>query len=142
KIPHSWGFTDKEETKEAAEASVRAIPDSAASHGGNAGPQPITSMRIEFPSADSVHKAGIQVATVQVRSIAQYVTANGAADYEPSRYARLTSRATGTIWRMEKETGDSIRKGEILALIDAAEVGRAKADFLHSLTQVRLRAAT
>lgn len=73
--------------------------------------------------------------------LAQYVTAQGAVDFEPSRYARLTSRASGSVWRVEKEIGDSFHAGEILAIIDSAEVGKAKADLLLSLTQVRMRTA-
>jgi len=66
------------------------------------------------------------------------VTASGTIDDQPSRYARLTARATGTVWRLEKEAGDTVHKGEVVALVDAAEVGRAKAEFLQSLAQVRL----
>jgi cobalt-zinc-cadmium efflux system membrane fusion protein len=97
---------------------------------------------VEFPTADAVQKAGIQVALVQTRTMARYVIANGFIDYEPSLYARLTARATGTVWRMEKEVGDRVHKGETIALIDAAEVGKVKADFLQSFTQVRLRNVT
>jgi cobalt-zinc-cadmium efflux system membrane fusion protein len=44
--------------------------------------------------------------------------------------------------RVDKEIGDPIHKGELLALLDAAEVGRFKADLLQDLAQVKLRSAT
>jgi cobalt-zinc-cadmium efflux system membrane fusion protein len=98
--------------------------------------------RIEFPSAEAVTKAGIRVEPVQVRRMVRYITANGMVDYDPARYARLTARASGSVWRVEKEIGDTVHKGDVLALIDATEVGQAKADLMQSLTQVDLRGLT
>jgi cobalt-zinc-cadmium efflux system membrane fusion protein len=98
--------------------------------------------RVEFPSADAVQKSGIRWERAEVRTLSQYVTATGAIDYEPSVYARLTPRASGTVWRVYKEIGQTLRKGDVLALIDSAEVGRAKADFLQSLAQVKVRSTT
>jgi cobalt-zinc-cadmium efflux system membrane fusion protein len=97
--------------------------------------------RVVFPSAEAVAKVGIEVAPVQVRPMAQYVTATGMVDYEPGLYSRLSSRAAGVVWRVYKEVGERLVKGEVLALIDSGEVGRTKADFLQSLVQARLRAA-
>jgi cobalt-zinc-cadmium efflux system membrane fusion protein len=98
--------------------------------------------RIEFASAETVQKAGIEVMPARVQDVARYVTAPAMVDYEPSRVARLTARATGTVWRVDKRIGERVRKGEVLALVEAAEVGRYKADFLQSLAQVKTRATT
>jgi cobalt-zinc-cadmium efflux system membrane fusion protein len=57
---------------------------------------PLASKRIEFPSAEAVSKAGIRVEPVQVRRMVRYITVNGMVDYDPARYARLTSRASGS----------------------------------------------
>jgi cobalt-zinc-cadmium efflux system membrane fusion protein len=46
------------------------------------------------------------------------------------------------MWRIDKEIGDPVRKDEVIALIEAAEVGKTKADFLQDLTQVSQRTAT
>jgi cobalt-zinc-cadmium efflux system membrane fusion protein len=97
--------------------------------------------RIEFPSADAVRATGIEVAPVSKRDMAQFVTANGTLDYEPYRYAQLAPRAPGTVWWEEKKMGELVQKGEVLALIDSADVGRAKGDFLQSLAQVEIRKA-
>src|SRR5260370_9815539 len=77
-----------------------------------------------------------------MKRMSRYVTANGAVDYDPGRYARLTARAGGSVWRVEKEIGDQVHKGDVLALVDAAEVGQAKADLMQRLTQVGLRRQT
>ena len=95
--------------------------------------------RIEFPSAEAVAATGIKDAPAETRPMTFYVTANGMLDYEPYRYAQLAPRAPGTIWRMDKVMGEAVRKGELLALIESADVGRAKADFLQDLAQVDIR---
>ena len=41
--------------------------------------------------------------------------------------------------RVYKAAGDSVQAGEVLALIDSIEVGKAKAEFQHALVQARLR---
>ncbi len=110
------------------------------SPGGSEETRPST--HIQFPSESSVRKTGLQLAPVQARSLTQYVTAPGMVDFDPSLYARLSSRVSGTVWRIEKEIGDKIRKGDVLALIDSADVGQAKADFLQDLAQVEVRKQT
>ena len=44
------------------------------------------------------------------------------------------------MWRVERSVGEAVRKGDLLALVEAAEVGRAKGEFLQSLAQSRLKA--
>jgi cobalt-zinc-cadmium efflux system membrane fusion protein len=95
--------------------------------------------QVRFPSADSVRKAGIQVAKAQTRTLAQQVTANAVIDYVPTQYVELHSPVPGRVWSVEKEFGAPVEKGDILLVIDAAEVGKAKADFLQSLSQVHYR---
>jgi cobalt-zinc-cadmium efflux system membrane fusion protein len=95
--------------------------------------------QIEFPSVEAVRQAGIRVARAEVRYMARYVTAYGMVDYEPGYYAELASRAPGSVWSVEKEIGSAVRKGEVLLLVESAEVGQAKADFLQALSQVETR---
>ena len=40
---------------------------------------------------------------------------------------------------MYKQVGDAVAAGEVLALVDAAEVGRAKSEFLQALAEARLK---
>jgi cobalt-zinc-cadmium efflux system membrane fusion protein len=52
--------------------------------------------------------------------------------------AHMTSRAAGTVWRVEKQVGQRVERGEVLALVDAADVGRAKGEFQRAIVQYRL----
>jgi membrane fusion protein, heavy metal efflux system len=95
--------------------------------------------RIHFASRETLEKTGLQVEAVREQPLAATVTANATLDFDPSRVAKLGPRAAGAVYRVYKELGDRVKPDEVVALIDAAEVGKAKADFLHALTQVEER---
>lgn len=97
---------------------------------------------LDFDSAAAVDAAGITIAPVWVGPIADTVEAGGEVAFDPARLSRLTTRAQGAVWRVTKTAGDPVAAGEVLALIDAVEVGRAKAEFHQALVQVRLRERT
>jgi cobalt-zinc-cadmium efflux system membrane fusion protein len=132
KVPRFGGTAKEGGDEDAGETAIKVYPDPASSPSA-----PL--MRIEFPDADAVRKVGIDWKQVEAHDLAESVTASSMLDYEPSRYAQLTSRASGTVWHVEKEIGDKLHKGDVLAVIEAAEVGQAKAAFLQSLTQVKAR---
>lgn len=98
--------------------------------------------RVQFASPEAMRKAGIQTTAAQERPVAEYVTAPATVSYDQTRLARLATRVPGTVWRLEKRVGDLVQKGEVLALVDAAEVGRAKAELLQAVTQLEARAKT
>ncbi|HJT77469.1 MAG TPA: efflux RND transporter periplasmic adaptor subunit [Gemmataceae bacterium] len=94
---------------------------------------------VEFASAEAVEKAGIDIAPVWQTAMAEEITASGEVLFDPSLVARLSPRAAGTAWWVAKTAGDTVKVGEVLALIDAADVGKAKAEFQQALVQVRLK---
>ncbi len=94
---------------------------------------------IQFASQAAVEKAGIEVAPVWRASIVEAVSANGEVIYDQPRVARLSARVPGTVWRVMKNIGDPVKQGEVLALVDAAEVGKIKADLVQALVQVNLK---
>ncbi|MEX2118890.1 MAG: efflux RND transporter periplasmic adaptor subunit [Pirellulales bacterium] len=95
--------------------------------------------RVQFASADAVERAGVQVEVVQRRPITESIDAAGEVIYDQSRVAHLAPRVAGTVWRVETELGQQVKQHDVLALIDAAEVGRAKAALLQAVVQTRLK---
>src|SRR5262249_52271967 len=89
--------------------------------------------RIQFASQEAVEKAGVEVAPAWEAPVVESISANGEVTYDQTRVARLSTRAPGSVWRVLKKVGDSVKEGEVLALVDAAEVGRLKGEFLQSL---------
>jgi len=71
--------------------------------------------------------------------IVESIAANGQITYDQTRFASLSSRLPGTVWHVEKNVGDRVRAGEVLALVDAAEVGRAKTELIQALAQEELQ---
>jgi cobalt-zinc-cadmium efflux system membrane fusion protein len=61
------------------------------------------------------------------------VAANGEVTYDQTRVARLSSRVQGPVWRVDKVVGQAVKKGDVLALVDAAEVGQARGELLQAL---------
>jgi cobalt-zinc-cadmium efflux system membrane fusion protein len=98
--------------------------------------------RIQFASAQAVEKVGIEIAVVKRRAMTEAVTANGEIIYDQTHLAHLASRVAGTVWRVEKQVGESVRKGDVLAIIEAAEVGKAKGELLQAIAQFRLKDMT
>jgi cobalt-zinc-cadmium efflux system membrane fusion protein len=95
--------------------------------------------RIQFTSQEAAEKAGIEVEPVWKSAVVEFVTGNGEINYDQTRTARLSARVPGTVFRAFKKVGDRVEEGEVIALVDAAEVGKAKSGFLQALAQVRLR---
>src|SRR3954463_12761668 len=95
--------------------------------------------RIQFASVEAVEKVGVDIAIVAERPIVETIVTNGEIGYDQTRMAHFTSRVPGSVWRVEKQVGDRVAKGDVLALIDAAEVGLMKSELLQAVSQVRLK---
>jgi membrane fusion protein, heavy metal efflux system len=98
--------------------------------------------RIQFVSREAVRKAGIEVEPAWTAPVVEAVTGNGEIAYDQTAMARLSARVSGTVFQVYKKTGDPVKRGDVLAVVDAAEVGKGKSEFLTSLVQVRLRTQT
>jgi cobalt-zinc-cadmium efflux system membrane fusion protein len=94
---------------------------------------------IRFPSAEAVALAGLQTVPAERRPLKETVTAYGVAEYDEFQTAKLAPRAGGTVWAVYKRRGDTVRAGELVALIDAAEVGKAKSEFFQAAIQLDSR---
>ena len=138
-----WKFTHRHDTENA-----ETIPEPAGlavvrRHlaGPESSPLPgITGeVSIEFQSAEAVEKAGIDIAPVWRTAMTEDIGASGEVMFDSTLVARLSPRASGTAWWVAKTAGDTVRAGETLALIDAADVGKAKAEFQQALVQARLK---
>ncbi len=103
---------------------------------------PLDLQEIDLPDLQSLERLGIRTSGVEVREMKEYVETTGVIDYDQTRVVKISSRVPGTVWRVEKEIGDQVRKGDLLAILEAARVGEAKSEFLQSVVQTRFRQAT
>jgi cobalt-zinc-cadmium efflux system membrane fusion protein len=95
---------------------------------------------IRLDSGEAADKAGIEAKPAEEGTVVEEVIAHGEVDYDQNRLAHLSSRAPGTVWSVEKQLGDPVAKGEVLALVSSALVGKAKGEFLNSLVQYHVKA--
>lgn len=97
--------------------------------------------RIQFASAESARKFGIDIDIVQQRLMVDKITANAEIVYDPMRVAHLSSKVPGTVVAVFKTIGDPVQKGEIVAIVDAVRVGDAKSKLIQALVQVQFEQA-
>ncbi len=95
--------------------------------------------RVRVVSKDAAEKLGIDVAPVWQAAMTESISASGEVSFDATRVARLAARVPGTAWRVAKQIGDPVVAGDLLAIIDAAEVGKAKTELLQAIVQVRLK---
>jgi cobalt-zinc-cadmium efflux system membrane fusion protein len=95
--------------------------------------------RLTFPSETAARRAGLKTAPTKVRDLSEYITANGVIDYNHNRLAHLSTRVQGIVYRVEKHAGQSVKKNELLALVESPEVGKAKAEFLQGLVLLDIK---
>jgi len=98
--------------------------------------------RLQFSSSDLAAKLGVTVETATRGSVSESVEAPAELGYDPSSVARVSARADGVVVDVFANVGDRVRAGQILALVDAQDVGKAKSELLQAVVEERLRAAT
>jgi cobalt-zinc-cadmium efflux system membrane fusion protein len=98
--------------------------------------------RVQFTNAEAVSKAGVNVSVVAERPIVESISANAELVFDPTRVAHLSARAAGSVAVVYKTIGDEVQPGDILALIDAAQVGQAKTQLVTAMVQLQLRKRT
>ena len=95
--------------------------------------------RIQFASVESAKQAGVDVELVDRKKIVESVRGSGSIVYDPTHLASLAARAKGNVVTVRKHVGDRVTRGEVLAVIDAAEVGNLKTSLMRALAEERLQ---
>jgi RND family efflux transporter MFP subunit len=85
---------------------------------------------VSLKSPEAVAQAGIRTARVGYDWVSVTVEAHGEVAQDPTAMARASPRVGGVLFGLEKQLGDPVKKGELLALVDSADVGKAKAAYL------------
>ena len=79
-------------------------------------------------TAEAIHGAGVIVEPVKSGGLAAEVLSQGSVVAAPGGEAVLTARASGTVTRIFKRLGDSVRKGEALAVLESRDAAQISAD--------------
>ncbi|KRR12389.1 efflux RND transporter periplasmic adaptor subunit [Bradyrhizobium valentinum] len=81
-------------------------------------------------AADQIAKARIELAAVGSCTITQRVTAPGTVTPNADRVGRVAAKVVGTVAELRKRLGDSVVKGEVVAVLESREVADAKSEYL------------
>jgi cobalt-zinc-cadmium efflux system membrane fusion protein len=121
------------------EARSEALPDSNRG-ANNACRQPLPLVRLA--SSALARKIGIQTDTVTEEQHAHRLIANAETGYDANHYADISPRVAGFIHDVHVDLGEAVRRGDVLAVIDSAEVSAAKTQYLSAQAAVQLAQAT
>ncbi len=81
-------------------------------------------------SAEQITAAGIKVAAVGPGKLAREVSVPGKIVAAADRMAQIVPKVGGTVTEAKKNLGDTVEKGEVLALIESREMAESVADYL------------
>ena len=97
---------------------------------------------VRLAGPDVVQKAGIAVVPAASASLSPTITANGEVGYDETHLAHVRPRVSGVISEILIKPGDTVRRGQVLAMVDSAELGQAKADYLSAQPLAELSTKT
>jgi len=80
----------------------------------------------------------LQFVSIDEQPLTATITRNAELVYNANRYARLSPRAAGVIVDVRRDLGDPVLAGDVVALVDSAELGSAKAELLQAVAGIQL----
>ena len=83
-----------------------------------------------------IEVAGIKTATAGPGSLDHIISLSGQINLNADTLINHVSRADGIVIELNVSEGDYVRKGEVMALIDSAELGQAKSEFYEIFNEV------
>ncbi len=89
-------------------------------------------LTVSFERETVAQEAGLEFAEVTVQPVSRTIECNAVLDYDGNRFARLAPQVGGLVQSVEKDLGDRVESGEILAVIVSPAFGAAKAAFLQA----------
>lgn len=78
---------------------------------------------------EQLQVAGVQTATVKQGDLSHEVTVPGRIIADADRLAQIVPKVSGVVVEARKNLGDSVKKGDVLALIESPDMAAASAEF-------------
>lgn len=100
--------------------------------------------RIQLASDTVEKRMGLEFTSAWPEPLSETVTVSGEIVHEQPRVAPVSSTVAGRIWYVTEKgvIGKKVKRGDVLAILDAAEVGKAKAELLQAHAQMDTRKTT
>ena len=101
--------------------------------GGLEKKNPYDKATLSAPSKEVLDLSELEFLTLTSQTLIQTISGTGYIEFDSLRKGNISSKAPGVVYRILKKQGEKVLKGEMIALIDSPDVGKAKADFMQSL---------
>lgn len=85
-----------------------------------------------------IREFGIELGTVESGKLNTYINLPGEVVVNPDRLVHIVPRTPGIVREVKKFLGDTVSKGEIMAILESAELGQAKIEYLNLKQQLEL----
>lgn len=93
-------------------------------------------------SAEQIAAQDIEIAAVSGGMLSRHITVPGTIAPDVDRIARVPARVVGTVAAMRKRLGDTVAKGEVVAVLDSREVAEVKSEYLTASVNFDLQKTT
>lgn len=90
-------------------------------------------------SPEQIRNAKIDISPVGPGVLGLHIVVPGTVQPDPDRVARIAGRVVGTVAELRKRLGDTVEKGEIVAVLDSREVAEAKSEYYAARTNLELQ---
>ena len=81
-------------------------------------------------TAEQVETSGIELAAVRDGRLVRRIVVPGTIVPDADRIARVSVKLSATVAELRKKLGDTIEKGEVIAVLESREVANAKSEYL------------
>ncbi|MES2639613.1 MAG: efflux RND transporter periplasmic adaptor subunit [Myxococcota bacterium] len=88
---------------------------------------PADGTKVRFKSPEVAQRAGLGVAEAEARADEGGFVALATIAWEATRVALVSARAPGVVAELRVDVGSTVRRGQVLAALDSAEVGGGRA---------------
>lgn len=89
-------------------------------------------------NAAAVARAGIRAEPVELGTLEDAFETTGRVDFNRDRVAHLGARLPGRVREAPVTLGQTVERGEVLAIVDSVELGRAKTSYLNARARAEL----
>jgi len=95
-------------------------------------------LTVTFERPEIATEAGLEYATARVEAVSRTLECNAELAYDGNRHARLAPQVSGIVSSVDKDLGQRVEPGDVLATIVSPAFGAAKAAYLRADAVVAL----
>lgn len=93
-------------------------------------------LKVNLKSTKIASQIGLEFSEVSRRAVSKTLNCNAELSYNERRFARLSPRVPAIVKAIHKDLGESVKKGEVVALLHSIDLAMAKTEFLKHIENV------